>query len=366
MTEVPSDLSNPQEQGTLGTLYTPLDFVAIDNFCREHNISPAHLILAATYYTLSRFTNSEQLCITTISNGRSDLRISNTVGMFVNTLALSATIGEQSVMEFIHETSKNFDETLQHESYPFARIAADYDLTAEIMFAYQMGVIDDYKYKGETIAVETFESDTPKFRMAFVVMNDEAGQPSICLQYDKGRYSRELMECLALSISNAANEFISHPGLPLKSVSLLDTKQAAWLDSFNQNDVDYDNTQTIVSLFRHQAEQHPDNMAVVYHDIRLTYKQVDERSDRIAQYVHSLGLGSEDVVSILIPRSEWMVVASLGVLKAGCAYQPLDPSYPAERLNFMMQDANAKLLIADEVLRPIVDEYQGEVLLIEN
>ena len=366
VTEVPSDLSNPQEQGALGTLYTPLDFVAIDNFCREHNISPAHLILAATYYTLSRFTNSEQLCITTISNGRSDLRISNTVGMFVNTLALSATIGEQSVMEFIHETSKNFDETLQHESYPFARIAADYDLTAEIMFAYQMGVIDDYKYKGETIAVETFESDTPKFRMAFFVMNDEAGQPSICLQYDKGRYSRELMECLALSISNAANEFISHPGLPLKSVSLLDTKQAAWLDSFNQNDVDYDNTQTIVSLFRHQAEQHPDNMAVVYHDIRLTYKQVDERSDRIAQYVHSLGLGSEDVVSILIPRSEWMVVASLGVLKAGCAYQPLDPSYPAERLNFMMQDANAKLLIADEVLRPIVDEYQGEVLLIEN
>ena len=71
----------------------------------------------------------------------------------------------------------------------------------------------------------------------------------------------------------------------------------------------------------------------------------------------------EPVVSILIPRSEWMAIASLGVLKAGCAYQPLDPSYPKERLNFMMQDASAKLLIADEELRDIVDEYQGEVLL---
>ena len=185
VTEVPSDLTNPREQGTLGTLYTPLDFAAIDNFCRQHNISPAHHILAATFYALSRFTNNEQLCITTISNGRSDLRISNTVGMFVNTLALSATIGEQSVMEFINETSKNFDETLQHETYPFTCIAADYDLTAEIMFAYQMGVIDDYKYKGETIAVETFESDIPKFRIAFFIMNDESGKPSICLQYDK-------------------------------------------------------------------------------------------------------------------------------------------------------------------------------------
>ncbi len=363
VTEVPADLTNPKEQGTLGTLYTPLDFTAIDNFCRQHNISPAHHILAATFYALSRFANNEQLCITTISNGRSDLRISNTVGMFVNTLALSATIGEQSVMEFINETSKNFDETLQHETYPFTRIASDYDLTAEIMFAYQMGIIDDYKYKGETIAVETFESDTPKFRIAFFIMNDESGKPSICLQYDNGRYSHELMECLAQSISNAANAFISNPAAPLKNVSLLDDKQVALLDSFNQNDVDYDNTQTVVSLFRRQVELHPDNIAMVYHDIRLTYKQVDEQSERIAQYVQSLGLGKEDVVSILIPRSEWMVVASIGVLKAGCAYQPLDPSYPAERLNFMMQDASAKLLIADEELRPIVNEYQGKVLL---
>ena len=363
VTEVPSDLSNPKTQGTVGTLYTPLDFTAIDNFCRQHNISPAHHILAATFYALSRFTNSEQLCITTISNGRSDLRISNTVGMFVNTLALSAEIGEQSVMEFLNETSKNFEETLQHETYPFTRIASDYDLSAEIMFAYQMGVIDDYKYKGETIAVDTFESDTPKFRIAFFIQNDEKGQPSICLQYDNGRYSHELMACLAQSISNAANVFISNPALPLKSVSLLDDKQTTLLDSFNQNDVDYDNTQTVVSLFRRQVEQHPDNIAMVYHDIRLTYKQVDEQSERIAQYVQSLGLGSEDVVSILIPRSEWMVLASIGVLKAGCAYQPLDPSYPAERLNFMMQDAGAKLLIADEELRPIVDKYQGKVLL---
>ena len=90
---------------------------------------------------------------------------------------------------------------------------------------------------------------------------------------------------------------------------------------------------------------------------------VDEISDHIAAYIAGKGLGREDVVSVLIPRCEWMPIASLGVLKAGCAYQPLDPSYPKERLNFMMQDASAKLLIVDEELRPIVDEYKGEVLL---
>ncbi len=363
VTEVPADLTNPLEQGVVETLYCPLNFDKIDSFCRQRNISPAHHILAATFYALSRFTNNDQLCITTISNGRSDLRISNTVGMFVNTLALSAFIEEQSVMDFINETSKNFDETLRHETYPFARIAADYDLSAEIMFAYQMGVLEGHEYKGQRVTMELFESDAPKFRIAFYIMLDPEGKPSICLQYDNGRYSKELMQSLAQSISNAANIFMSNPDAKLKSVSLLDDKQTVLLDSFNNTDVPYDNTQTVISLFRKQVESVPDNIAVIYHDVRLTYKQVDEMSDRIAAYLIQKGLKNEDVVSIIIPRSEWMVTASLGVLKAGCAYQPLDPSYPKERLNFMMQDASAKLLIADEELRSIVDEYQGEVLL---
>ena len=367
VTEVPADLTNPKEQGTVSTLYSPLNFDEIDNFSRQHNISPAHHILAATFYALSRFTNNEQLCITTISNGRSDLRISNTVGMFVNTLALSAFIEEQSVMDFINETSKNFDETLRYESYPFARIASDFDLSAEIMFAYQMGVLEGHEYKGQPVTMELFESDTPKFRIAFYIQNDPEGKPSICLQYDNGRYSKELMQSLAQSISNAANAFMSNPNAKLKSVSLLDEKQTTLLDSFNNTEVPYDNTQTVISLFRKQVESVPDNIAVIYHDVRLTYKQVDEISNRIAGYIiNNLKFkveSEEPVVSILIPRSEWMVIASLGVLKAGCAYQPLDPSYPKERLNFMMQDASAKLLIADEELRDIVDEYQGEVLL---
>ena len=363
VTEVPSDLTNPQEKAISETVYSELDFEAIENFCRQHNISPAHHIPAATFYTLSRFTNNEQLCITTISNGRSDLRIQNTVGMFVNTLALSAEIGEQSVLEFLNETSKNFDETLQHESYPFARIAADYDISAEILFAYQMGIFEDYKYKGQSVAIEFFESDTPKFRLAFFIMNDPSGKPSVCLQYDKGRYSHETMQCLAQSVSNAANAFIHQPEMKLQQVSLLDANQTALLDSFNQTEVPYDTTQTIVSLFRRQVELTPDNMAVVYHENKYTYREVDDITERMAAYLVAKGLGREDVVSILIPRCEWMPIAALGVLKAGCAYQPLDPSYPAERLNFMIQDASAKLLIADESLRDIVNEYEGDVLL---
>ena len=362
VTEIPADLTNPIEQGTVSLATSPFDMDAVDAFCRANHITPAHLTLAAVFYTLSRFSNSERLCITTISNGRSNLRIHDTVGMFVNTLALSAQIGNQTVEEFLQEVSENFDKTLAHENYPFAKIAADYDLSAEIMFAYQMGVISQYTCQGHELGIESLELNVPKFRVAFYI-KEYQGVPSVWIEYDNGRYSQGLMQSLADSVSLAVQAFIREPQALLTNVSLVDAKQLNVLDGFNQNDVDYDNTQTVISLFRQQVALHPDNIAMVYHDVRLTYQQVDEQSECIAQYVQSLGLSHEDVVSVLIPRSEWMVIASLGVLKAGCAYQPLDPSYPAERLNFMMQDANAKLLIADEELRPIVNEYQGKVLL---
>ena len=362
VTEVPADLTNPVDQGTVSEVFCKMDFNAMEEFCKRNNLSSSHLTLAAVFYALSRFTNNEQICITTISNGRSDLRIRNTTGMFVNTLALSAQIGDQSVMDFLKETSQNFDVTLTNEKYPFAQIAADYDLSAEIMFAYQMGVIDQYLVNGQKLEIESLELNTPKFRIAFYIQEKE-GVPGVVIEYDNGRYSHGLMQSLAQSVSNAVNAFIRQPESALQHISLLDAEQTALLDSFNQTDVPYDDTQTIVSLFRKQVEQTPDNLAVVYHDNKYTYREVDEISERIAGYVVAQGLGNEDVVSVLIPRCEWMAIVSLGVLKAGCAYQPLDPSYPAERLNFMMKDAAAKLLIADEELRPIVNEYEGKVLL---
>ena len=349
MTEIVSDLVNPSEQGSVSEVVTPLDLNAINGFCRQqvsHGITPAHFVLASVFYTLSRFTNSDSLCMTTVSNGRSNVRIADTMGMFVNTLALSSQIGTQSVMEFICETSEDFRETLRHENYPFAQIANDYGLSAEIMFAYQMGVINHYKCLDTELELENLEqNNVPKFPIA-IFIREHDGVPSICLEYDNGRYSRELMESLAQSISHAVNAFISNPDAPLTSVSLLDDKQTVLLDSFNQTEVPYDNTQTIVSLFRQQAKATPQNIAVVYKDRQYTYQEVDELSERLACYIASKGLGLEDVVSVLIPRCEWMAIASLGVLKAGCAYQPLDPSYPKERLNFMMQDASAKLLIS--------------------
>ena len=362
VTEVPADLTNPVSQGVTATVSSPFDLKAAEQFCREHEITPAALTLAAVYYTLSRFTNNEQVTLTTISNGRSDVRIADTVGMFVNTLAMSTKIGAQRVIDFLHTVSDQFESTLQHENYPFAQIATDYGLSAEIMFAYQIGVLNRYAVGSEELEIENLELNVPKFQVAFYIQEHE-GRPAVTIDYDNGRYSEGMMQSMADGVVTAIQAFRQNPDAGLLQTSLLNEEQQIVLDRFNQTDVPYDDSQTIVSLFRRQAALHPDHIAVVYGERCYTYAQVDDISERLATYIASKGLGVGDVVSILIPRSEWMAIASIGVLKAGCAYQPLDPSYPSERLNFMMQDADAKLLIADGLLRSLVNEYGGEVLL---
>ena len=173
----------------------------------------------------------------------------------------------------------------------------------------------------ETIKLRNFTLGVPFYMLAYIYGH----QYQLTAEYNSNEYSEALVSQFMESYEAVLEGFLTAANL--RDISITTASQVELLDSFNQNDVPYDDTQTIVSLFRRQVELHPDNIAMVYHDLRLTYKQVDEQSECIAQYVQSLGLGNEDVVSILIPRSEWMVLASLGVLKAGCAYQPLDASY---------------------------------------
>ncbi len=364
ITEIAPDLVNPRPQGENGRVFSPIKWEDALALSKTLGVNPSAILLSAVFYSLARFSGSDDVCITTISNGRSNLKVAGTMGMFVNTLALSSKIGAQNVKEFILQTAQTFEQTIAHENYPFARIAADYGIKADIMFAYQIGVLSDYRAGGkQVLADSTMELNVPKFKIAFYI-TEVQGVPSVAIEYHNGLYSQALMQSLASSVCNAVSAFAAKPEAGLKSVSLLDKDGTVLLDSFNNTAVSYDDSQTIVSLFKAQAAATPDKLAVVYHDVRLSYKELDSRTDAIAALVQSKVKGvKESVVSILIGRSEWMVIASLGVLKAGCAYQPLDPSYPSERLNFMMEDASAQLLIAQEDLLEKVAEYKGPVVL---
>ena len=347
------------EASLLRTLSVSID--SVDAFCKTNGIFKSTLFTQAYALLLAKFNNEQESLFTTVYNGRQDKRLSHTVGMFVKTLPVYAKFtNDMTVLDFLKAGQEQMGGCRQHDIYSFSDLMEDVRPQSNSMFAWHAGLFSDDTMGDKPMQVERIGNstlDASLYLKAFI----RDGHYQVKAEYRNNEYSEALIAQFLESYEAVVEGLLTCEYL--RDIDMSTPSQVEQLDGFNQNDADYDDTQTIVSLFRRQAKATPDNIAVVYKDKKFTYAEVDQISDRIASYIAGKGLGAEDVVSVLIPRCEWMPIASLGVLKAGCAYQPLDPSYPKERLNFMMQDANAKLLIADEELRPIVDEYQGEVLL---
>ncbi|MBQ5578565.1 MAG: AMP-binding protein, partial [Prevotella sp.] len=297
----------------------------------------------------------------TVYNGRSNKQMAHTIGMFVKTLPVYAKFTvDTTVLEYLQAGQEQMSGCRKHDIYSYSDIVEDLKLQSNSVFAWHGMLFSDNQLGGKPMKTRRIGNstlDASLYLKAFI-LND---QFQIKAEYNSNEYSQMLIAQFLESYEAVLKGFLTETYL--RDIKLSTTSQVELLDSFNQTDLDYDDTQTIVSLFVKQAKATPQNIAVVYKDRKYTYAEVDDISNRIAAFIRTKDLQLEDVVSVLIPRCEWMAIASLGVLKAGCAYQPLDPSYPKERLNFMMQDANAKLLIADEELQPIVDEYKGDVLL---
>ena len=338
-----------------------IDMDEVNRYCAANGVFKSTLFTTAYSFLLAKFNNDQESLFTTVYNGRPDKRFARSVGMTVKTLPVYAKFTpDTTVLELLRQGQEQMSGCREHHIYSYSDVVADLNLQSNSMFAWHGQLFDNETMGGKPMRTMRIGNSTldASFYLKVFIQN---GQFQAKAEYNANEYSPELIGNVLESYDAVLQGMLSQEFL--RDIDIATAGQVEILDSFNHTDVDYDATQTIVSLFRRQAQATPQNVAVVYQDRQFTYKQVDEISDRIAAHLATLGLQAEDVVSVLIPRCEWMAIASLGVLKSGCAYQPLDPSYPKERLNFMMQDASAKLLIADEELRDIVDEYQGEVLL---
>ena len=360
-TQLMPDLEEPEHSEASMVRTLDVEMAEVDAFCKEKGIFKSNFFTTVYSFLLAKYNNEQESLFTTIYNGRTDKRFLHSVGMTVKTLPVYAKFdNETKVLDYLKAGQDQMSGVRQHEAYAFSDALNDLGLQSNSMFAWHGMMFADEQLCGKpmkTIRLCNSTLEASLYLKAFILN----GKYQVKAEYNSNEYSEEIIRQYLESYEAVVKGFLTQEYL--RDVNITTASQIEVLDSFNQTDVDYDDTQTIVSLFRRQAKATPESIAVVYKDRTFTYAEVDAISDRIAGFVAAKGLGAEDVVSVLIPRCEWMAIASLGVLKAGCAYQPLDPTYPKERLNFMMQDASAKLLIADEELRSIVDEYKGDVLL---
>ena len=355
---------------TIDIRFTADETAAINNAIGKisgQRISPFVFTSAMLSVYLSRIYGNPQTVLSTAFNTREkDMRQCD--GMFVNLLAIPYSYSpDKSLTDLLVDTKTTLKDGLSHGRCPF-NVYAD-ELTRrgrDVESIIRYNVVSNSGESKTIRAVEHYESHLPLTVRVNYNLSDKAGLQLITLEYQTAAFTNEQMENMAFQMKTMIMYAVNHPDLPCGEWKMpLSDAEMARLADFNRTECDYDNTQTIPSLFRKAAAMYPDNDCVVYDGRHYSYKEVDELSDNIAWMIHERGIGQEQVVSVLIPRCEYMAIASLGIVKAGAAYQPLDPTYPEERLNFMMQDADARLLICDRSLRPKVNEYQGDILYID-
>ena len=336
----------------------------LERFCRREGITPNVATTAAFGRMLGAYTNTGEALFATIYNGRNSLREARTMDMMVKTLPVYCRWSpETPTVELMREVKEQMLAAMNHDIYSFAELAAATGMTSDVLFAYQGDWFTVNEICGLPASPVPLERNATGSPLDFQVFIRD-GKLLLHTEYMSNRYSSGFIEEMSRSYSTILREMLQKD--IIAEVDLTDRDQMKALEGFNQTETPYDETQTIVSMFDKAAAAYPENTAVVYKDKKYSYREVAEITDRIAAEIASRGIAAGEVVSILIPRSEWMVIASLGALKAGCCYQPLDHTYPRERLNFMVKDSNARLLITSSELRDTLDEYEGDVIFISD
>ena len=190
------------------------------------------------------------------------------------------------------------------------------------------------------------------------------------INYNTDVYEVDMIESLMQHYKQLLSELLANPDQSIGTVNYLSKEEAhELLYTFNDTKVAYPTDKTMVDLFEDQVAKTPDNIAVVYEEIELSYKELDDLSNQLAHYLQGeYQIETEDLIGIKLDRSEWMIVSILGVLKTGGAYVPIDPEYPQERIEYIEQDSNCKVSIdASELERfkESQDTYSTDKLITE-
>lgn len=329
-------------------------------YCEKLGVTPNTLFTGLFGILMAKYSNSDDSLFATIYNGRNDSRLENTVCMLVKTLPVYCSFEDKTTIQsYMNGLSEQLVSSMANDIFPFSDICAKYGLNSDLVFAYQAELSDDYSI-GDTVANGVDLSlDMPKMPL-LIQVRDYNNEYVLTAEYRSDMYSKDFVDEILEAYEAAMSSMLKSKYI--SEISIISENALNKIAKFNNTESVYDRQKTLSDMFDDIVKAVPDNTAVVFKDRKYTYKELDEISDRLGKYISSMGIGKEDVVAILIPRCEFMAIAPLGVIKAGVAYQPLDPTYPKDRLMYMLGDSSAKLLIADRELLPLVDGFEGKVL----
>ncbi|MFI1993773.1 non-ribosomal peptide synthase/polyketide synthase [Actinoplanes sp. NPDC020271] len=330
---------------------------------RTLRATPFMVVQAALAVTLSRLGAGTDVPIGTPVAGRVDEALAEVVGFFVNTLVLRTDVsGDPSFAELVGRVRETDLAAYEHQDVPFerlvealrpARVTGRHPLFQTVL-DWSDGQPDALAaldaMPGLTVSPVTVDLRTAKFDLVFHLTAGDAGEVAGVLEYSAEMFDPDTADRLADRLIRVLDAALTRPDEPVSRIDLLDAQERArilgpWSRPAPEQPVPAGAQRNLVREFEAAARRHPDAVAVTGEDGELTYAELDDAANRLAHLFARHGAGPERFVALALPRRTELVVSILAVLKSGAAYLPIDPGYPADRIAFMLADAQPVLIV---------------------
>jgi len=325
----------------------------LTELAREHQASLFMVLVAGLAALLSRMGAGADIPLGAPVAGRTDEAVHDLVGFFVNNLVLRTDLsGDPGFADLLSRVRETVLAAQARQDVPFehlvevlnpARSPARHPLF-QVMIADQDVAVVDWQLPGLRVEAEPVPAVAAKFdlTLAFAQDHDAAGAPagiSATLEYAPDLFDQATVDALAARLTRLLRQAADDPGRPVCTLDVLTAGERRDLAAWNQTGRPVP-AATLPELFQEQAARTPDAFAVLCGTDQVPYRELNARANRLARYLTSLGAGPERLVAVAMPRSADMITAVLAVLKAGAAYVPVDPAYPADRIGYMLADAD--------------------------
>lgn len=358
--ELPTDRPRPAVASYRGAhvpvTLAPETVEALRALAQRQGVTLYMVLLAAFQVVLSRWSGQDDVVVGSPVAGRMLAETEPMIGFFANTLALRGDLsGNPSFETLLHRTRQTALEAYENQDVPFERIVEALqpvrDLSRQAIFQVMFGLYSpDHQLQMTGLELEGREGRTHSAKIDLnLELTETANEVSGHIEYLTGLWDEETMLRFSSHLLNVLRDVAVDSTRRLSGVDMLGEQQRyQLLTSFNATRAGYPTGYLLHHLFERNAQENPQRLALVFRQQSYTYGELNRRANRLANHLIHSGIGPDDRVALLLERTPAMLVALLGVLKAGAAYVPLDTGYPEERVEYMLRHCQPKLLLGGE------------------
>lgn len=348
----------------------------IRNFSAKNETTPFMVFLTAFYLLFHKYSRQEDIIIAIADFGRNAPEVSETIGMFINHLAIRAfPRDDKAPTEFLAEVKELMVNAYAHQEYPFDQLIQKLNLPRDmsrdpltgITFSYMNFKQPEQDQSGlQFVPYQGQVKDSSKFDMA-IFGTEFPDKIDFAIEYYSAILSEATMQQFGARFLKTLDELVGEAAQSIADIDILTAaEREKILVDFNRTGAPYPADKCVHEFFEAQAEKTPDAVALVFGEKSISYGELNSLANQTARQLINMGVGPEVLVGVCMQRSLEMIVGMLGILKAGGAYLPLDPDYPAERLAFMVEDAQILVLLTQSRLTETLPSTQAQILYMDS